>query len=99
MNIGNDQSFSKKGSIWREKSVKIDKSAQIQNVVLGSGSIIADGVVLMNTLVGRNCSIQSGVIIKDSILWDKGTVTTGCKIHQSIITTENEILNSTQLGI
>lgn len=99
MNIENDQSFSKKGSIWREKNVKVDKSAQLQNVVVGSGSVIADGVVLINTLVGRNCSIQSGVVIEDSILWDKATVTMGCKIHQSIITTENEISNTAQLGI
>ena len=96
MNIENDQTFSKKGSIWRERDVKIDKSAQLKNVIIGSGSVIGD-VVLTNTIVGRNCSIQSGVVVEDSILWDKVTLKPGSKIRQSVITNDNEL--STQLGI
>ena len=98
MNITNDQSFSKKGSIWREKDVKIEKSAELNNVVIGSGSTIGDGVVLTNTVIGRNCTVQSGVVVEDSILWNNVTLNEGCKIHQSIITDDNVLLRSTQLG-
>ena len=96
MNIENDQTFSKKGSIWRERNVKIDKTAQLKNVIIGSDSVIGD-VILTNVVIGRNCSIQSGVIVEDSILWDKVTLKSGSKIRQSIITNDNEL--STQLGI
>jgi ADP-glucose pyrophosphorylase len=96
MNIENDQTFSKKGSIFRERDVKIDKSAQLKNVIIGSGSVIGD-VVLTNTIVGRNCSIQSGVVVEDSILWDKVTLNSGSKIHQSVIANDNEL--SMQLGL
>ena len=96
INIEYDQTFSKKGSIWRERDVKIDKAAQLKNVIIGSGSVIGDAV-LTNTVVGRNCSIQSGVVVEDSILWDKVTLNAGSKIHQSIVTNDNEL--STPLGI
>jgi len=98
MNIANDQTFSKKGSIWREKDVKIEKSAELKNVVIGSGSIIGDGAVLTNTVIGRNCTVQSGVVVEDSIVWNNVTLNEGCRIHQSIITDDNVLAASTQLG-
>lgn len=98
MNIANDQTFSKKGSIWREKDVKIEKSAQLKNIVVGSGSVIGDGVVLTNTVIGRNCVVNSGVVVEDSILWDNVKLNPGCKIRQSIITTDNVLPDSSQLG-
>ena len=95
MNIDNDQTFTKKGSIWKERDVKIDKSAQLKNVIIGSGSVVGDAI-LTNTIIGRNCNIQSGVVVEDSILWDKVTLNSGSKIRQSIITNDNVL--STQLG-
>ena len=95
MNIENDQTFAKKGSIWKERDVKIDKSAQLKNVIIGSGSVVGDAI-LTNTMIGRNCNIQSGVVVEDSILWDKVTLNSGIKIRQSIITNDNVL--STQLG-
>jgi ADP-glucose pyrophosphorylase len=98
LNLNSDQTFSKKGTIWREREVTIDKSAQLNNAVVGSGSIIADNVVLTNTVIGRNCVIQSGVVIEDSIVWDTVTIQADCKIRQSIIANNNTLSHYTQLG-
>ena len=97
INIEGDKDFIKKGSIWREKEVKTGKTAQLQNVIVGKGSVISDGVSIENSIIGQNCQISIGVI-KDSVLRDNIVVYPGCDIRKSIILSDNDILNNTHLG-
>jgi carbonic anhydrase/acetyltransferase-like protein (isoleucine patch superfamily) len=98
MNIENDQTYFKKGSIWREKEVKVEKSAQLRNVVLGAGSVIGDGASVVNSVIGRKSIIPAGVVIEDSILWNNVTLSQGCKIRNSIIAADNILVNGIHLG-
>ena len=97
MNIGNDQTFVKRGSVWREKDVKIDKTAQLTNVVIGSGSVIGEGAVVTNSIIGRNSVLSPGVIVKDSILWDNVSVAESVEINESIVASQ-KVQKNIQLG-
>ena len=97
LNIEGDNAFSKRGSIWRDRDVKIGKTIQSHNVAICKGSHIADGVSIENSIIGRNCQILGG-IVKDSILHDNVTVNLGCDINRSIIWSNNNILKDTHLG-
>ena len=97
MNIEGDNAFSQRGSIWRDRDVKIGKTVQAQNVVIGKGSIIADGVSIENSIIGRNCRILGGTI-KESFLQDNVTVQACCNISRSVIFSDNSILRDTHLG-
>jgi translation initiation factor eIF-2B subunit epsilon len=91
MNLENDQTFSKKLTVYREKDVKIGKLSQLKNVVIGAKTIIGDGAVVVNSVIGRNCIIQPGAIIRESILWDNVVVETGVKLTQSIVAEDNSL--------
>jgi translation initiation factor eIF-2B subunit epsilon len=97
LNIEGDNNFSKKGFVWRDRDVKVGKTVQLQNVVIGKGSVIADGVSIKNSIIGRNCQISGGAIA-DSVLWDNITVNSGCEIHKSVILSDNDVLKDVHLG-
>src|ERR1700685_4689173 len=97
LNIEGDNNFSKKGSVWRDRDGKVGKTVKLQNVVIGKGSMIADGVSIKNSIIGRNCQISGGVIA-DSVLWDNITVNSGCQIHTSVILSDNDVLKDVHLG-
>jgi acetyltransferase-like isoleucine patch superfamily enzyme len=99
MNIDNDQTYSKKGTIWREKDVKLGKSVELKNVVLGAGSVIGDGATITNSSIGRKSVVPAGVFVQDSIIWDNVILNQGCKIYRSIIATDNVLSNDTRLGL
>jgi len=98
LNIETDQSFLKKGSTWREKGVKVDETAQLTNVVLGSGAIVGEGAILKNCVIGRNCVISSGVKIEDSVLLSNVTVNKSSLVHRSIIFGGNELPEGSRLA-
>lgn len=85
LNIETDQSFLKKGSIWREKGVKVHETAQLTNVILGSGTTVGEDAVITNCVIGRNSVISSGVRIEDSVLLSNVTVNKSCSIYQSVL--------------
>ena len=98
LNIETDQSFLKKGSTWREKGVKVDETAQLTNVVLGSGAIVGEGAILSNCVIGRNCVISSSVKIEDSVLLCNVTVNKSSSVHRSIIFGGNELPEGSRLA-
>src|SRR5271169_5769240 len=99
LNIEGDNDFSKKGPVWCDRDVKVGKTVQLQNVVIGKGSVIADGVSIENSIIGRNCQISGGRgVITDSVLWNNITVNSGCDIRKSIILSDNVILKDIHLG-
>jgi translation initiation factor eIF-2B subunit epsilon len=91
INLERGQTFSKKSNGYREKDVKIEKSAHVKNGVIGSKSIVGDGAVVFNSIIGRNCTIQAGAVIRESILWDNVVVESGVKLHQAIVTDDNTL--------
>jgi translation initiation factor eIF-2B subunit epsilon len=97
MNIGNDQTFVKRGSLWRESGVRLDKTAQLTNAVVGSGSLIGEGAVVTNSIIGRHVTLSPGVVVKDSILWDNVFVDQGVEINQSIVVSQ-KVQKNIQLG-
>jgi len=97
MNLENDQTYTKKGSMWREKDVKIDKAARVSQSVIGAGTTIGERAKISNSVIGRNCVIPPGVTIKDSIVWNKVTLLTGVTIKKSIIA-ENTIPTNLEIN-
>ena len=98
MNLENDQTYAKKGAMWREKDAKVDKTAQVVQSVIGSGTTIGENAKISNSVIGRNCVIPAGVIIENSILWSKVILNHGVSIQKSIIA-ENTIPEQTTIGI
>ena len=100
LNIENDHTFSKKGSVWRERDTKIEKSVSIKNAAIGSGSVIGNGASIINSVIGRNCHIPPGAVIEDSILWNNVTVSSpDSKIHRCIIGSYVTLPKDTRLGM
>jgi translation initiation factor eIF-2B subunit epsilon len=97
MNLENDQTFTKRGSIWQEKNVSV-VSAQLKQSVIGSHATVGDGAVITNSIIGRNCKISPGAIIQDSILWNDITVNRGVKINRSIVAANNIIPTNCQIN-
>jgi len=98
MNLRNDQTFLKKGDSWREREVKLEKTAQIKESVIGAGSMIGDGATVVNSVVGRKCFIGPRAIVRDSILWDNVSVGQDVSILHSIVEMDNNVLNGSHLN-
>src|SRR2546421_4552939 len=98
MNLRNDQTFLKKGDSWRERDIKLEKTAQIKESVIGAGSMIGDGATVVNSVVGRKCLIGPRAVLRDSILWDNVTVGQDVRILHSIVEMDNDVLNGCQLN-
>src|SRR5579862_9531806 len=96
MNLENDQTYAKKASMWREKDVKLDKSAQVTRSVIGAGTTIAENTIISNSVVGRGCVIPVGVTIENSILWSKVILNSGVTVKKAIIS-ENTIAEGTTI--
>jgi translation initiation factor eIF-2B subunit epsilon len=85
LNIEPDQSFLKKGTVWKERGTKVHESMQLMNVVLGAGVSIAKNANIRDSVIGRNCSIAEAVTVENSVLLADVTVEKGCSIRDSII--------------
>lgn len=98
MNLLNGQTFQKKGTIWREKEVKIEKSAQVTNAIIGAGTIVGDGAKVITSVVGRKCIISSNAVIQNSVLWDNVTVGQGAQVSESVVEMDNSVLEGCHLS-
>eukprot|EP01041_Mallomonas_annulata_P008628 gene8628-17798_t len=75
-----------KGYVYREKGVKITRSATIgEGVVIGRGSVVGEGVILKRAVIGRNCVVGDRAVIEDSYLWTGAVVEEGASVKYSII--------------
>lgn len=98
MNVENTQNFIKKGSVWLDKDVKIEKTALVKNAVIGSGSLIGDGASVSDSIIGRNCVVPAGVQIRESILWNDVVLHKGVQMNRAIIASNSLIPEDTWLG-
>lgn len=98
MNIEQDQTFTKKGSVWREKDVKVESLTELNNVVVGAGSSIGETATITNSVIGRQCVIPSSAVVEGSIIWNNVTLGEGCKVHGSIIMEGNNLSNDIRIG-
>lgn len=98
MNLRNDQTFQKRGDSWREREVKVEKSAQIKESVIGAGTIVGDGATVVNSIVGRRCVIGPHAVVQNSVLWDNVTVGQGVQILDSIVEMDNTVREGCDLS-
>jgi translation initiation factor eIF-2B subunit epsilon len=98
MNLQNDQTFVKRGDNWREREVKVDKSAQVKESVIGAGSIISEGTTVVNSVVGRKCVISPRAVVRDSVLWDNVIVGRGVHILHSIVEMDTHVPDGSHLS-
>ena len=91
MNLLNDQTFLKKGTVWREREVKIEKSAQVKDSIIGAGSIVGDGAKVVNSVIGRKCVIAPNAVLQNSVLWDDVTLGQGVHILDSVVEMDTSV--------
>ncbi len=73
-------------NIWVEDGVEIEQSAVLKGpLYIGAGSMIAAGVCLEESVIGKNCYINSHTSIKKSILWDNNTIGAHVEIRGAIL--------------
>jgi translation initiation factor eIF-2B subunit epsilon len=85
MNLERDQTFSKKVGGWREKEVRVEKSATLQKTAIGSQTTIAEKANITKSVIGRNCRVAADVTIENSVLWSNASVSAGALIQNSIV--------------
>jgi len=55
---------------YREQGVKVSRTAEMgEGVVLGSGTVVQDGVKLLRSIIGRDCVLGAGATIVESHIW------------------------------
>lgn len=62
-----------------------------QEEMIGSRSVLADGVSLIRTIVGGNVRIPNPISISDSVIFDDTTVNATNNIHRVILTPEFQV--------
>ena len=67
-----------------EDEAKIDGANFRGQNIVAHGSIIEDGAMLTNSIVGANCHIESGAVIENSILWDGVRVGRGAHTSNAV---------------
>ena len=98
MNLLNDQTFLKKGTVWREREVKIEKSAQVKDSIIGMGSIIGDKAKVINSVIGRKCVIAPNAVVQNSVLWDNVTLGQGVHLLDSVVEMDNSVPEGSHLS-
>lgn len=74
------------GGIWREDAVTIDGNATIQPpAAVGFGTMIAAGVQLAASSVGRECHVLADAVITNSAVWDNCQIERGSHVCDSLI--------------
>ena len=97
-NIEKGQTFTKKGSVWKEKDVRIERSAKISNAIIESGAIVDEGATVINSVIGRNCVISADSFVHHAILWKDVNLGTRAKVDFSIIAENSTILSDVKIG-
>lgn len=71
---------------WQEDNVTLDAGARINGgVALGFGAMIANGVQLAASSVGRECHLLPAAQVERSAIWDGCLVEQGAIVRDSII--------------
>jgi NDP-sugar pyrophosphorylase family protein len=75
-----------RGFLYRENNVFVDRSAKIgKGVMLGADSVIGEGVIIENSVLGRKVYVEAGAEIRDSYLWDGCIIRSQAKINKAVI--------------
>jgi len=84
--------------IWVEEDVEISDQTRLKGpLYLGKGTMIARGVRLENSVIGRNCELHPYASIKRSILWDNNNI--GGAILASNVTLQDRVAVFDQTAI
>ncbi|KAJ1424856.1 nucleotide-diphospho-sugar transferase [Ochromonadaceae sp. CCMP2298] len=71
---------------YRESGVRVARSATVgEAVVLSTGTVVGDNVLLRRTIVGRDCTIGADCCIHDCHIWKGVILGEGVTLHQSIL--------------
>ena len=91
MNLEIGQTYSKRQSIYRERNVIIEISAEVKDSSIATGSIVGNDATVLNSVIGRHVTISDKAVIIDSIIWDDVVVGESAKVNASIVTNANNI--------
>jgi translation initiation factor eIF-2B subunit epsilon len=72
--------------VYKEPGVKLARSAiLIEEVVIGSGSVVGDQSSVSHSTIGKSVSIGAHALIEHSHLWDNVIVEDNVQIHGAIL--------------
>ncbi|KAF3925346.1 hypothetical protein ABW20_dc0109560 [Dactylellina cionopaga] len=81
-----------RGHIYKESDVILAQSAVIkENSIIGSGTKIEEGSIVVGATIGRNCFIGKNVKINSAIIWDDAIIGDNCTIGKCIIASDAHI--------
>lgn len=79
-------------NIWVGEGAVISSKADLQGMgVIGGGTIVSDGAMLVDSTVGRGCKIGRGAYIRESILWDGAEVGAEARIERAVVGKRSKI--------
>ncbi|XOB66398.1 sugar phosphate nucleotidyltransferase [Deferribacteres bacterium DY0037] len=74
------------GTVYKEKDVKIHKTAKIEGlVVLGDGCVIEKDVTIKNSVLSGGCSIGEKSTVENSILWKEVIIGKSCDLVNTVL--------------
>lgn len=83
---------------WRDESVTIDGGADVRDVAVGFGTMIASGSSLQLCSIGRECHVLAEAAIRNSAVWNNCQIEPGATITDSIIGNNCYIGSGAQLN-
>ena len=85
-------------SVYFDDTVKVMRSSEVNETLIGKNSIIANSVKIERSTVGNNCRIDSNVKIIDSHIWDNVIIEDGAIINGAIICSNAIIKKNAKLS-
>ncbi|MFA4967606.1 MAG: sugar phosphate nucleotidyltransferase [Candidatus Margulisiibacteriota bacterium] len=72
--------------VIKGKGAVIAGSAKLEGMgMIGENTIIAEGVTLLNCVVGNNCKIGRGSYIRESVIWDDTDIGYEVRMERAIV--------------
>ncbi len=69
-----------------EPSAKVSKNARLEGAtMIGSNTVVADDVVLINSIVGNNCQIGRGSNIRETVILNNTIIGSQVKMERALI--------------
>eukprot|EP01104_Vermistella_antarctica_P011743 TRINITY_DN3314_c0_g1_i1.p1 TRINITY_DN3314_c0_g1~~TRINITY_DN3314_c0_g1_i1.p1 ORF type:complete len:586 (-),score=172.54 TRINITY_DN3314_c0_g1_i1:88-1749(-) len=86
-NIAGDTSYTHTFPfVYKDTGVILDSSCKVDKAtVIGSHTVIEDGVYVSESVIGSNCKIGKGAVVVRAHLWDDCVVEAGAVVKDSIV--------------
>lgn len=86
-NLAPGQNYNhERGNIYKEDDIILARSCTVKrNTILGRGTSIGEGSVIVNCVIGAGVKIGKDVVLERVYIWDGVVIGDGCQIQKSII--------------